>query len=87
MKNQIKSIFAMASLCLVFASISVKDVQVNSGKVWWGISEVVSSGGAGIGVRAAVGAIGIADAAVWGFAVGSVGTPVAGAIAGAVAGA
>jgi len=85
MKNQIKSIFALGCLCAAFALVSVEDVQVNAGKVWWGIGEVVASQGASFGERAAVGAIGIADAAVWGFAVGSIGTPAAGIAAGAIA--
>ncbi|MFL0206124.1 hypothetical protein V7S74_05170 [Aquirufa sp. 2-AUSEE-184A6] len=46
----------------------------------------MSKHGASAGATTAVGAIGIMDAAAWVFAVGSVGTPVAGVVAGITAG-
>lgn len=86
--KKIKSSLALVIVCVAFGLANTSNISAKVGKVWWGIGELVSHNkNAGIGTRAAIGAIGIADAAVWGFAVGSVATPIAGAVAGAVAGA
>lgn len=84
MKN-LKTSFALVSVCLAFVVLT-KSTQHKSGKVWLAITHVMSSHGASPGATTAVGAIGILDAAVWGFAVGSVATPSAGAVAGIAAG-
>jgi hypothetical protein len=80
MKN-LKASFALLSVCFAFA-ILTKSAQQKSGKIWLAITHVMSKNGASAEATTAVGAIGIMDAAAWGFAVGSVGTPVAGAVAG-----
>ena len=79
MKN-LRTSFALISVCFAFV-ILTKSTQQKSGKVWLAITHIMSKQGA-----SAVGAIGIMDAAAWGFAVGSVGTPIAGAVAGIAAG-
>lgn len=84
MKN-LKSSFTLMAVCFAFATLS-KSPQQKSGKVWLAITHVMSARGASANATTAVGAIGIMDAAAWGFAVGSVGTPVAGAVAGIAAG-
>lgn len=83
MTKKIKAVFAMLTFCLAFATVT-KSVQPTSGKVWLGITHIMGKKGYSTNATTAVGAIGIMDAAAWGFAVGSVGTPVAGVIAGAV---
>lgn len=85
MTRKVKSGFAMLTVCLAFATVT-KSTQPTSGKVWLGITHIMGKNGASTNATTAVGAIGIMDAAAWGFAVGSIGTPVAGVIAGAVAG-
>ena len=84
MKN-LKTSFALMSVCFAFV-ILTKSTQQKSGKVWLAITHVMSKHGASAEATTAVGAIGIMDAAAWGFAVGSVGTPIAGAVAGIAAG-
>lgn len=83
MKN-LKTGFALLSVCFAFATLS-QSTQQKSGKVWLAITHVMSRNHASAGATTAVGAIGILDATAWAFAVGSVGTPVAGAIAGIAA--
>ena len=77
--------FALLSVCFAFV-ILTNSTQQKSGKVWLAITHVMSKHGASAEATTAVGAIGVMDAAVWGFAVGSVGTPVAGVVAGIAAG-
>ncbi|MEL7678275.1 hypothetical protein [Elizabethkingia meningoseptica] len=78
---------SLTMVCASFGVLSSTNVQSKAGEVWLGITYVGSKKGKlNAEASTAVGAIGIADAAVWGFAVGSVATPVAGAVAGAVAG-
>ena len=87
MKSKLKSMFALVAICGLFAFVSNTKVEAKAGEVWLGITYVMAEyGDASNEATLAVGAIGVADAAVWGFAVGSVATPVAGAVAGAVAG-
>lgn len=86
MKNKLKNLVALVAICGTFGFVSNTDVQAKAGEVWLGITYVMAENGASNEATLAVGAIGVADAAVWGFAVGSVATPVAGAVAGAVAG-
>jgi hypothetical protein len=76
----LKTSFALLSVCFAFVVLT-NSAQQKSGKVWLAITH-----GASAGATTAVGAIGIMDAAAWGFAVGSVGTPVAGVVAGITAG-
>lgn len=85
MTRKIKSGFAMLLVCFAFATVT-KSTQPTSGKVWLAITHLMSIKNAPTNAVTAVGAIGIMDAAAWGFAVGSIGTPVAGVIAGAAAG-
>lgn len=87
MKNKLKSLVALVAICGTFGFISNTDIQAKAGEVWLGITYVAAEyGDVSNEANVAIGAIGIADAAVWGFAVGSVATPAAGAVAGAVAG-
>jgi len=87
MSKKIKLAFVGLLTCCVFAITSNASVTVKNGKVWLAITTVASYQRPNKpGAIAAIGAIGIADAAVWGFAVGSVATPVTGAIVGAAAG-
>ena len=81
----LKTSFALLSVCFAFVVLT-NSAQQKSGKVWLAITHVMSKQGASAGATTAVGAIGIMDAAAWGFAVGSVGTPVAGVVAGIAAG-
>ena len=81
----LKTSFALLSVCFAFANLT-KSTQQKSGEIWLAITHVMSKHGASAEATTAVGAIGVMDAAVWGFAVGSVGTPVAGMVAGAAAG-
>lgn len=86
MKTKLKDLGILLAICGMFGFISNTNIQAKAGEVWLGITYVMSENGASNEATLAVGAIGVADAAVWGFAVGSVATPVAGAVAGAVAG-
>ena len=86
MTKKIKATFALLTLCSAFAVIPSLGTKPSIGKVWLGITYIISKEGYSAEASTAVGAIGIMDAAAWGFAVGSIGTPVAGAIAGAVSG-
>ncbi len=86
MKSKFKSIFALVAICAMFTAFSNSNLKAKAGEVWLGISYVMAENGASNEASLAVGAIGVADAAVWGFAVGSVATPIAGAVAGAAAG-
>jgi hypothetical protein len=81
----LKTSFALLSVCLAFVMIT-NSAKQKSGKVWLAITHVMSKHGASAEATTAVGAIGIMDAAAWGFAVGSVGTPAAGVVAGIAAG-
>lgn len=86
MKNKLKSLVALIAICGTFSFVSNTDVQAKAGEVWLSITYVMAEDGACNEAVLAVGVIGVADAAVWGFAVGSIATPFAGAVAGAVAG-
>ena len=81
----LKTSYALLSVCFAFV-ILTNSTQQKSGKVWLAITHVMSKHGASAEATTAVGAIGIMDAAAWGFAVGSVGTPAVGAVAGIAAG-
>lgn len=85
--KKIKLLTSLVLVCAMFGMTTATSISTKVGKVWWGIGEVVSSKKAPFAARAAVGAIGLADAATWGFAVGMVAGPVGGAVAGIVAGA
>jgi len=74
----------------VAASHSVqvrKFLFVKDGEVWLGITYLASKRGASAEANLAIGAIGLMDAAAWGFGVGMVAGPAAGMAAGLVSGA
>lgn len=83
MKKKVSSIVALMGICGCMAFSS----GVNDSKVWLGIGYIASKSGASAEAGLAIGAIGLLDAAAWGFGVGMVAGPVGGAIAGIVAGA
>lgn len=84
MKSKLRSLVTLSLICGMFGFVTSKNVQIKAGEVWLGITYVLSKNGASAEATLAVGAIGAADAALWGFAVGCVATPVAGAVAGIV---
>lgn len=86
MKQKLKNVIGLFAICASLGFATSSDFQAKAGEVWLGITYIMSKNDAPDEATLAVGAIGVADAAVWGFAVGSVATPVAGAVAGAVAG-
>jgi hypothetical protein len=83
MKKKVSSIVALMGICGCMAFSS----GVNDSKVWLGIGYIASKSGASAEAGLAIGAIGLLDAAAWGFGVGMVAGPVGGAVAGIVAGA
>lgn len=83
MKKKVSSIVALMGICGCMAFSS----GVNDSKVWLGIGYIASKSGASAEAGLAIGAIGLLDAAAWGFGVGLVAGPVGGAVAGIVAGA
>jgi len=86
--KKIRLLTTLVLVCTMFGMVTPTSVSAKVGKVWWGIGEIASTRGhAKLGARAAIGAIGILDAATWGFAVGMVAGPVGGAVAGIIAGA
>lgn len=86
MKTKMKSVLALVVICAGFAITSKSQIAVKDGEVWVGIGYIAAKNGASAEAGAAIGAIGILDAAAWGFGVGMVAGPVGGAVAGAVAG-
>lgn len=82
--KKVKLVIAVLATCMASSIVSLSPNQ-KVGKVWLAITHVMSKNGASANATTAVGAIGIMDAAVWGFAVGSVATPVVGMAAGAAA--
>lgn len=83
MKKKVSSIVALMGICGCMAFSS----GIAESKVWLGIGYVASKAGASAEAGLAIGAIGLLDAAAWGFGVGMVAGPVGGALAGIVAGA
>jgi hypothetical protein len=83
MKKKVTSFVALMGICGCMAFSS----GLADGKVWLGISYLASKRGASAEANLAIGAIGLIDAAAWGFGVGIVAGPVGGAVAGVVAGA
>ncbi|MGN7885426.1 hypothetical protein [Dyadobacter sp. 22481] len=86
MQTKAKSLALLLTVCTVLGVSSSMLSKPKSNKIWVGIGYVASREGASAGAGAAIGAIGVLDAAAWGFGVGMVAGPVGGAIAGAVSG-
>jgi hypothetical protein len=85
-RMKFKSLLVLIATCGSFAMASPNEVPVKDGEVWAGISYVAAKRGASAEAGLAIGAIGIIDAAAWGFGVGMVTGPVGGMVAGAVTG-
>lgn len=81
-----KSLVAMIAVCGCFAWGSQNQPAVKDSEVWAGIGYLAAKRGASAEAGLAIGAIGIVDAAAWGFGVGMVAGPAGGVIAGAAAG-
>ncbi len=86
MIKKAKILLVLGAICLSFAFASKENLSTQAGEIWVGIGYLGSKNGASPEVTAAIGAIGVLDAAAWGFGVGMVAGPAGGAIAGAVAG-
>ncbi len=82
MKKKLTSFVALLGICGCMALSS----GLTDNKVWAGISYLASNRGASAEAGLAINAIGIIDAAAWGFGVGMVAGPVAGTMAGVGAG-
>ncbi|SDG30109.1 hypothetical protein SAMN04487996_11787 [Dyadobacter soli] len=86
MQKKAKSLALLFSVCALIGVSSNMLSKPKANKIWVGIGYVASSEGASPGAGAAIGAIGVLDAAAWGFGVGMVAGPVAGAAAGVISG-
>jgi hypothetical protein len=82
MKSKIKSLVILIAICGSFALGSVEQAAPKDGEVWAGINYLAARRGASPEASLAIGAIGIIDAAAWGFGVGMVAGPAGGMIAG-----
>lgn len=85
-RMKIKSLVVLVAICGSFAMASPNEVPVKEGEVWAGIGYLAAKRGASAEAGLAIGAIGIIDAAAWGFGVGMVTGPVGGMVAGVAAG-
>ncbi len=86
MKSKLKSLFVLSSICGSFAFASPAEVPVKDGEIWAGIGYLAAKKGASAETGLAITAIGIVDAAAWGFGVGMVAGPAGGLIAGVATG-
>ena len=86
MIRKVKILLVLSAICMSFACASSSELSATDSEIWVGISYVASKNGASAEASAAIGAIGVLDAAAWGFGVGMVAGPVAGAAAGVVSG-
>ncbi len=86
MKSKLKSMLVLTAICGSFAMASPTEVPVKDGEIWAGIGYLAAKRGASAETGLAIGAIGIVDAAAWGFGVGMIAGPAGGVIAGAAAG-
>ncbi|MBD3630948.1 MULTISPECIES: hypothetical protein [unclassified Cyclobacterium] len=86
MKTKMKSLLILIAICGSFAMGSVEQAAPKEGEVWAGISYLAARRGASAEAGLAINAIGLIDAAAWGFGVGMVAGPAGGMIAGATAG-
>ena len=86
-RMKFKSLLILVAICGSFAMASPNEAPVKDGEVWAGISYLAAKRGASAEAGLAIGAIGIIDAAAWGFGVGMVTGPVGGMVAGVAAGA
>jgi len=84
--TKLKSLVAIIAICGGFAMASLNEAPIKDGEVWAGITYLAAKRGASAEAGLAIGAIGIIDAAAWGFGVGMVTGPVGGMVAGAVTG-
>ena len=87
MKSKMKSLVILFANCGSFAISGVEQTAPKDGEVWAGISYLASRRGASPEAGLAINAIGLIDAAAWGFGVGMVAGPAGGMIAGVTAGA
>ena len=85
-RMKIKSLVVLIAICGSFAMASPNEAPVKDGEVWAGIGYLAAKRGASAEAGLAIGAIGIIDAAAWGFGVGMVTGPVGGMVAGVAAG-
>jgi hypothetical protein len=83
MKSKMKSLVVLMAICGSFALGPVEKAAPRDGEVWAGITYLAAKRGASAETGLALGAIGIIDAAAWGFGVGMVAGPAGGVIAGA----
>lgn len=86
MKSKMKSLVMLMLVCGSFAIGSVEQAAPKDKEVWAGISYIAARRGASAEASLAIGAIGVIDAAAWGFGVGMVAGPAGGMIAGAASG-
>ncbi len=86
MQSKMKSFVILIAICGSFALGSLEQAAPKDGEVWAGISYVAARRGASAEASLAIGAIGIIDAAAWGFGVGMVAGPAGGMLAGAASG-
>ena len=84
--KKMKAVLGILLICFLVSTMSETKVYVKSGKVWVGIGYLAAKKGASPVASALISTISIVDAGTWAFAVGSVATPLAGAVAGAVVG-
>ncbi len=82
MNRKIKSMLAVLALCGIMGMGINAPQMVKSSEIWGGIGYLAATrAGASPGEAFMIGAIGAMDSAVWGFAVGCAGGPLAGAAA------
>lgn len=82
MQAKTKSLALLLTICTVLGVSSNMLSKPKTNKIWLGIGYLAAREGASPGAGAAIGAVGILDAAAWGFGVGMVAGPVGGAVAG-----
>jgi hypothetical protein len=87
MKKKITSLVALVGISCCFALGSGAQISAKDGEVWLGISYLASKRGASAEAALGIGAIGIVDAAAWGFGVGMLAGPFSGMVTGAAVGA
>lgn len=70
MKQKFISSIKLCIVCSIFSMSLSSFFALKPAKIWMGISEIASSHGASRAEQRMINMIGIADSAVWGFAVG-----------------
>lgn len=86
MKSKMKSLVILLAICGSFALGNIESAAPKSGEVWVGINYLAARRGASAEAGIAISAIGIIDAAAWGFGVGMVAGPAGGMLAGVAVG-